>query len=194
VILHLSDPASERATVSDEPSEILDGPLALRRGLAEIHDCQEDLQSFSSGLVEQLAASAAELLRRQRAWLAEKSEIERQLDRRTETSRRERAELAAEWEQLALVREDLAAARQEFHRQQDEAARLAPPAAPGTADAQKLLRQLEAERQAELQEIRRLVQAVRAVRLPSASPAAISLDLPRSRLGVPKKKSRSRKH
>ena len=96
--------------MSGEPSAIIDGPLALRRGLAEIRDCQEELQSFSAGIVEQLAASAAELLRRQQAWLAERSEMQRDLDRRDEACRRQRAELAAEWEQLARVHEGLAAA------------------------------------------------------------------------------------
>jgi DNA repair exonuclease SbcCD ATPase subunit len=194
LILHLSDPASERATVSGEPSATIDGPLALRRGLAEIRDCQEELQSFSSGLVKQLEACAAELLRCQQAWLAERSEMERDLDRRAEAGRRQRAELAAEWEQLARVRQDLAAAREEFRRQQDEAARLAPPTAARTADAEKLLREFEAERRRDLQELRRLFEAVRAMRLQSAKPAATSLDASTTRLGIPKKKSRRRKN
>jgi DNA repair exonuclease SbcCD ATPase subunit len=194
VILHLSDLASERATVSGEPSPIIDGPLALRRGLAEIRDCQEEFQSFSSGFVKQLETCAADLLRCQQAWLAERSETEHDLDRRAEAWRRQRAELAAEWEQLARVREDLAAAREEFRRQQDEAARLAPPAAAPTADTEKRLRELEAERRRELQELRRLFEAVRAIRLQSADPAATSLGTPMARLDIPKKKSRRRKN
>jgi len=179
--------------VSGEPSAIIDGPAVLRRGLAEIRDCQGEFQSFFSGIVEQLEARAAELLQRQQSWLAEKSETERDLDRREEACRRQRAELASEWEQLARVREDLAAAREDFRRQQDEAARLAPPAAAPTADAEKLLRKLEAARRGELQELRRLVEAVRAMRLESATPGTISLDTPTSRLGIAKKKSRRRR-
>ena len=180
--------------MSDEPSAIIDGPLALRHGLAEIHDCQEELQSFSSGIVKQLEACAAELLRRQKSWLAEKSEIHRDLDRRVEACRRQRAELAVEWEQLARVREEMAAAREELRRRQDEAARLAPPACSGTADAEKLLGELEAERRRELQELRRLVEAVRALRLKSAEPAAIPWDGPMTRLGILSKKIRRRKN
>jgi DNA repair exonuclease SbcCD ATPase subunit len=194
VILHLSDLASERATVSGEPSAIIDGPLALRRGLAEIRDCQEELQRFSSSFVKQLEACTAELLRRQQSWLVEKSEIECDLDRRAEACRKQRAELAAEWEQLARVRDDLAASREEFRRQQDEAARLAPPAAARTADAEKLLREVESERRRDLQELRRLFEAVRAMRLESAMPAATSLDAPTTRLGIPKKNPRRRKN
>jgi DNA repair exonuclease SbcCD ATPase subunit len=193
LILHLSDPASERATVSGKPSALIDGPPALRRGLAEIRDCQEELQSFSAGVVKQLQACAAELLRRQQSWLAERSETQLDLDRRTEACRRQRAELAAEWEQLARARQDLAAAREEFRRQQDEAARNAPPAATPTADAEKRLRELEDERRRELQELRQLLQAVRAARLESANPAAAALDVPMTRLGIAKKNSRRRR-
>ena len=119
--------------------------------------------------------------------------MECDLDRRAEACRRLRAELAAEWEQLARVREDLAAAREELRRQQDEAARLAPPASARAADAEKLLRELEAEHRGELQELRRLVEAVRAMRLQSAIPAAMSLDASMAGLGIPKKKSRRRR-
>jgi chromosome segregation ATPase len=133
------------------------------------------------------------LLRRQQSWLAERSETQLDLDRRTEACRRQRAELAAEWEQLARARQDLAAAREELRRQQDEAARNAPPAATPTADPEKRLRELEAERRRELQELRRLLQAVRAVRLESANPAATALDVPMTRLGIAKKNSRRRK-
>ena len=179
--------------MSGDPSVIVDDPLALRRGLAEIRDCQEDLQSFSSGLVKRLQACAAELLRRQQSWLAERSEIEQTLDRREEDCRRQRAELAAQWEQVTRAREELADAREEFRRQQDEAARLAPPVSTRTADAEKLLRQLEAERRGELQELRRLVEAVRAMRLESAEPAVLSFRGSMARLGIPKKTSRRRK-
>ncbi len=180
--------------MSDEPSAIIDGPLALRHGLAEIRDCQEELQSFSSGLFKQLEACAAELLRCQQAWLAERKEMERDLDRRAEAGRRQRAELAAEWEQLARVREDLAAAREEFRRQQDETARLMPSAPARAAEADKLVRELEAERRRDLQELRRLFEAVRAMRLESAKPAAMSSHTPTTGLDIPKKKSRRRKN
>ena len=180
--------------MSGKPSAIIDSPLALRRGLAEIRDCQEELQSFSASLVKQLEACAAELLRFQQCWLAERSEMQRDLDRREDACRRQRAELAAEWEQLARVREELAAAREEFRRQQDEASRRVPPVAAPTADAQKLLREFEAERRRGLQELRRLFEAVRAMRLQSVKSAATSLDVPMTEPGIPKKNPRRRKN
>ena len=179
--------------MSDQPSAIIDGPLALGRGLAEIRDCQQDLQSFSSGILKQLQTSAAELLRRQQAWLAEKSETQRDLDRRAEDCRRQRAELAAEWEQLDRVRQDLAAAREELRRQEDEAARFAPPFPARTADDEKLLGDLEAQRRGEVQELRRLIEEVRAMRLESPTPAALALDASIARLGIANKTSRRRK-
>ncbi len=180
--------------MSDEPSATIDGPLALRRGLAEIRDCQEEFQGFSSGVVKQLQACAAELLRRQQSWLAQRSDIQQDLDRRADACRRQRAELAAEWEQLTRAREELAAAREEFRRQQDEAARLAPPVSAPTADAEKLLRQLQAERREELQELRRLVETLRAMRLESAQPAALPLGGSMTPLAIPNKASRRRRH
>ncbi len=85
-------------------------------------------------------------------------------------------------------RGDLAAVREEFRRQQGEAARLAPPVCVPTADAEKRLQQLEAERKGELQELRRLVEALRAMRRESAEPAAISWDGLTTRLGIPETK------
>ena len=185
--------------MSSEPSAIIDGPLALRRGLAEIRDCQEDLQSFSAGAVEQLKACAAELLRRQRSWLAERSEIQRDLDRREDACRRRRDELTAEWEELARARQDLALAREALRRQQDEAVRLAPPASAPTADVGKPLRELETERHRELEELQRLVEAVRAMRMESAKPSPMPLEMamssrsPRAQLGGPKRSPDRRK-
>jgi predicted RNase H-like nuclease (RuvC/YqgF family) len=180
--------------VSSEPSAIIDGPLALRRGLAEIRDCQEDLQSFSAGAVEQLKACAAELLRRQRSWLAERSEIQRDLDRREEACRRRRAELIAEWEELARARQDLALAREALRRRQDEAVRLAPPASAPTADVGKLLRELEAERRREIEELQRLVEAVRAMRLESAKPWPMPLEMAMSSSPPPAQPDASKKN
>ena len=187
---HLSDPTSQPAAVPGEPSAIIDGPLALRRGLAEIRDCQEDLQSFALGLIKQLQASAAELLRRQQSWLAERSEIQSDLDRREDACRRRREDLTAEWEELAHARQELASAREALRRQRDEAKRLAPPAP--AADAEKLLREMEAEHRREIGELQQLVREMRVVGREAATPG-LPPDAPLDRQDVSKKSFRRRK-
>lgn len=117
----------------------------LRDSLAELCASQEEFHRFFSGLLDQFDALAAELLRRQQAWQAERRQAEDQFQKRAAALDRQRAELAAE---LAETRDEFSRAREELRRQREEFGAGGNEASPPQADPrlQEQLRRMEEER------------------------------------------------
>lgn len=121
--------------MSVKPSAQLADWDVVRESLAQICASHGEADHFFAGVFEQIEELAAELMRRQQTWLAERREVEDDLDRRKSESEQERAALDAEREQarteveqsdrkmaaaLSETQNELADARQEIQRQRSE--------------------------------------------------------------------------
>lgn len=91
----------EKATVCAAPSSLSADWDRIRQSLAVICVSHEELDRFFSSTFDQLEALSAELLQRQRAFLAEREQTEREMQRQATLLEQQRATLAAQFEQVA---------------------------------------------------------------------------------------------
>jgi chromosome segregation ATPase len=89
------------ATVSAAPSAISADWNRVRKSLAVLCVSHEELDRFFSSTFDQLEALSDELLQRQRAFLAEREQTERELQRQATLLEQQRASLASQSEQVS---------------------------------------------------------------------------------------------